>query len=137
VRTVDDALEFLDVQTPAGQLFRQLMEPAWPLLAGEGLPITATPAVRSVARPVFEQGLDGLASASCTLKVTTQTGGILQCLAEVEISAAQQQVTLRNIVADGGPYPLAMSVQTDPVLGPTAESEEHLSQLRQILGDGT
>lgn len=137
VKTIDDALEFLDVQTPAGQLFRQLMEPAWPLLASEGLPITPTPVVRSVARPVFEQGLEGLASASCTLKVTTEAGGILRCRAEVEISAEHQQVTVRNVVADGGPYPQSISVQTDPVFGPTAESKEHLSRLRQILEDGS
>jgi hypothetical protein len=133
VKNVDEALEFLDVQTPAGQLLRQLMEPAWALLANEGLPLAGNPRIRSVTRSVFEQGDSGLASASAVIKVETTTGQILQGRVDVDILADHQEVTLRNIVADSGSYPQSISVQTATVLETEEESEKRISQLREIL----
>jgi hypothetical protein len=134
VKTVDDALEFLDVQTPAGRLLRQLLEPAWALLGKEGLPVANNPRVRSVIRPVFEQGNNGLAFASAIMKVETTTGQLLQGRVDVEIATDHQQVTLRNIAAESGTYPQSISVHTAKVFDDEEEYGEHLSELRQILG---
>lgn len=136
VKSIDDALEFLDVQTPAGQLFRRLMEPAWSLLANEGLPVAAKPTVLSVAGPTFEQGTTGLASASCRIKVTTETGQTLRGRVDIIIDPDGQVVTLSNIFAESGTYPTTVSVRTEPVIEGTTITEEHLTQLRQIL-EGT
>jgi hypothetical protein len=129
----DDALELLDVHTPAGQLFRRLMDPAWPLLADEGLPLATDPIVRSVARPVFEQGDRGLASATCILKVATTNGKTLQARAEIKILEDHQQVTLRNIMVESGHYSDPVTVRTDLVIDEVTNVEEQLFQLRTML----
>lgn len=137
VRSFEEALEYFEVETPAGQLFRRLMVPVWPELERAGLPLSDVPTVLSVSNSLFVQGDDGLASASCTVKVRTTDGKILSANVEIEVSAGRQHATLTKISIDNQVQDGAVSVETDYPQELTANSDNELAELRQVLEDDT
>lgn len=132
VRSFEEALEYLEVETPAGQLLRRLMIPAWTGLARKGLPVSSNPTVLSVSDPVFVQGDDGLAAASCVMKVRTTDGKSLRAAVAIENLGAIQRVVLTNL--DGaGEQPEPLSIETDALKAEAVDVSEALSELRRTL----
>jgi hypothetical protein len=135
VRSFEEALEYFEVETPAGQLFRSLMVPVWSELEHSGLPLSDVPTVLSVSDPLFVQGDESLASASCIMKVQTTDGKSLRANVEIEVRAGRQHVALTNISIDNQVQDRSVSVETDYPQELTADFEDELSELRQVLED--
>jgi hypothetical protein len=136
VHSIEEALEYLEVETPAGQLFRAILVPAWSALAEAGIPVPGNPTVLSVSNPIFIQGSQGLASASCTLKVRSSDNQIIQAYADVQVSANKQQVTLTNIKIGDQAWAKPVTIETDVPQQLLADSEESMAELRRLLEEG-
>lgn len=136
VHSIEEALEYLEVETPAGQLFRAILVPAWAALAEEGIPVPGSPTVLSVSNPIFIQGSHGLASASCTMKVRATDNQIIQADADVQVSANRQLVTLTNIKIGDQALAKPVTVETDVAQEVLADSEESMAELRRLLEEG-
>jgi hypothetical protein len=136
VLSFEEALEYLEVETPAGRLFREIMLPAWPLLADAGIPVPRNPTVLSVSNPIFVQGSQGLASASCTMKVRATGGQIMRADADVGVSAGRQSVTLTNIKIGDRVQAKPVTVEVDIPRESRSDTEEGMSELRELLEEG-
>lgn len=133
VASFEEALEYLEVETPAGQLFRKLMLPAWPQLLSAGLPVSDSPTVLSASGTEFIQGDEGLASACSAVKVRVADGKVLRANVQVEILAEVEHVTLKDISIDGKTYTGPVSVEAEYHEEVAADFEQDLSELRQVL----
>lgn len=133
VHSFEEALEYLEVETPAGQLFRAIMLPAWPALVDAGVPVPGNPIVLSVSNPIFVQGSQGLASASCILKVRATGNQIMQADADVQVSANRQRVSLTNIKIGDQAQAKPVTVETEVPQEVLSDSEESMAELRGLL----
>ncbi len=134
--SIEDALECLDVQTPAGRLIEDLLRPAWQVLREAGLPVAAEPTLRAVAQTAFVEGIAGLASADCRVKVPTESGALLTAQVEILISPDRiEHVRFRNVaVGDESLSDLEVEVEGPPQ-SDGEEYGERLRALNELLGD--
>jgi hypothetical protein len=70
VETVEEVLEILEIETPAGQLICQLLAAVWQDLIDCGLPLSPNLEIRGVTEAAFVQGGHGLAAARFSAKLT-------------------------------------------------------------------
>jgi len=68
VSTIEDALEYLEVETPAGQLVRQLLEPLWHQIVISGVPVAERSTILGASQAQFTQGERALRRARFVLK---------------------------------------------------------------------
>ena len=135
--TIEDALECLHVQTPAGGTIQALLAPAWAGLRDQGLPLVAEPMLRAVARPVFIEGTMGLESVECQLQAPTTTGAVLTARVHVQIrDNGFEEVHFRDIKVGAETRPdLTVEVAAPVEHDDEASYRERLAALQELLGD--
>jgi hypothetical protein len=72
--SVEDALDYLALASPARQLLETVLAPAWGPLRDAGLPIGTEPVISSARAPSFLQAAWGIAEASAAVTLTDGTG---------------------------------------------------------------
>jgi hypothetical protein len=131
-RTPEDALEELEVETPAGDLLRTLLEPAWESLRATGLPLSGRPSLRSVVTPQFVEGPAGPRSAAAFVRLSTDEGGTLAGRVSLAIdSAGVGTVRLTGIDIDGVRVPDREVTAEYAISG--GEHEERMAALLEML----
>jgi hypothetical protein len=139
VKSVEEALEFFEVETPAGELIKKYLEPFWPKLIDFGLPLSKQMTIMAASKARFIQGIRGIASAFCILKTRTLDGNILTATTEIKsIEEDIQKVLLTNIQIDNKPWKdeqIAIEL-----IKPSSEIEsdyaERLEALKAIFAEG-
>lgn len=137
---VDEALEFLGVESPALKLVRLMLEPIWDDLRSLGLPLSEDPRLRKVEDASFIRGYAGIEKAAFKLEATASTGGSLQ--AEVEITRQGEEstsLTFRGISIDCQPLgdgKLDILINERLPL-PSSNIDEPLAELRDIIGESS
>lgn len=134
--SIEDALECLQVQTPAGKLILELLTPAWSALRDRGLPLVVQPRLRAVARPVFVESINGLESVECEVQVPTQDGAVLTAHAFICIRGdGTEEVRFQG--AQGGDEALPdVKVEVEAIrLEEAIQYSERLEALQELLGD--
>jgi hypothetical protein len=135
VRSIEEALDYSNIETPAGRLIKQLLAPVWSDLVEAGLPLTSQMSLMGVSQIRFVQGSRGLSSAYCILKARTLDGKTLE--AATEVDASDGIITLSNISVDNEPWRETLLTIT-PHKAFTHEQDdyaERLSALRAMLGE--
>lgn len=138
VRSVEEALEFLDVETPAGRLIRELLRTVWVDLLDAGLPLTPAFSLMGVWGARFVQGVHGPSLASFTFKTKTSDGKIVQALTRIDaVDGIITKTTLSEITVEGEawqekPLPLVISTNTASSLEPD-DFQERLGALKALL----
>ncbi len=137
-KSVDEALEFLDVETPSGILVKELLATIWVDLLDAGLPLTPTFSLRGVSEVRFVQGVHGLELASFTFKAKTPDGRIIQSLTRTDIidgiitQATLSEITLGGETWQENPLPLVISTNKSFSSEPD-DFQERISALRSLL----
>jgi len=109
-RTVDAALEFLNVRTPAGELVLKMLTPIWDdLRTAQGMPRlldSVQDSVTEIADPIFVQGKRWPAQA--TARMTIKTADDRKLTAQLDIVACEDVITAAQLTAmrlDDTPLP--------------------------------
>ncbi len=133
---VDEALEFLGVESPALKLVRLMLEPIWNDLRSPELPLTEEFRLRKVKDAAFVRGYAGIDKATFKIETSASTGGTLR--AEVEITRGEEitSIAFREISIDGQPLG---SGKVDILINrqvplPSSDIDEPLAELRDIIG---
>ena len=137
LRTANDLLEYLGVQTPAGRQIGQMLAPAWEALRNAGLPIGGAPTLISVISPAFVQGTAGLASASCKIRVRVEESAIFSGAIHIEFQGnGIQKVTLSDgRIGAGQLLPTEVVEVPAVVQEPFEPYEIRLQDLLEVLED--
>jgi len=77
-KSVEEALEYFEVETPVGKLIKQLIMPIWEDLLKAGLPLNKDVSLVGVAEPTFIQGTEGISNAYCLIRLRTLDGKMLK-----------------------------------------------------------
>jgi len=85
VRSCEEALEFFQVKTPAGEMATAIMALVWPELVGAGLPLPVGPSVTGISGVRFVHGQNGPRSAMFSVKARSDKGGDFGAKVGVEI----------------------------------------------------
>jgi hypothetical protein len=135
LKTTNDLLEFLGVQTPAGRQIESLLAPAWAALRSAGVPVGTAPTLISVISPAFVQGTEGLSSASCKLKVRVDDSAVLSGSAQFDFPGNKlEKVTLTDLRIGSGPLLESQSVEVESPLNPTpGEFQDRMKYLIELL----
>lgn len=138
VKTVEEALEYFDVRTPAGELVEQLLAPGWEDLIRAGLPLTRHVSVVGISGARFVQGVRGPSFAACRLKARTADGKTLKTAAEIHVAeGAVQKIRLSGIIVDDRRWDkdeLTIAVNKK-VEVEEKDYEERLRGLKEALGE--
>lgn len=133
VESLDSALEYLEVKTPAGEQLGAMVSPSWSRLLEAGLPLGEAPMLLSVKNVQFVQGWAGPSAASGSIKVRGYDGKPITADVEVDVTAqSSARLSLSNIGVDGKTVN-DIVVQAD--YEPTAieDDGERLRALRALL----
>lgn len=102
VDSLDAALEYLDVKTPAGEQLEAMIAPSWSRVREAGLPLGDAPMLISVKDVQFVQGWAGPSAASGWIKVRGDDAQVITADVEVDVtSESKAQVSLTSIRVDG------------------------------------
>jgi len=138
VTSIEKALEFLNVETPAGRLIKELLETVWVDLLDVGLPLTPMFSLMGVSGERFIQGTHGLSHASSTFKAKTPDGKIVQALTRIDtVDGIITEATLSEITVEGKawqekPLPLVISTNKAISLEPD-DFQERIDALKVLL----
>jgi hypothetical protein len=91
LESIEAALQYLGIVTPAGNIIRQFLEPVWMNLSNAGLPIAVPMSLLDVSDAKFIQGRNLPAFAHCTIKARTTDGNTLRAV--VDINANDNVIT--------------------------------------------
>lgn len=132
-RTIEDALEILQVETPARPVVLMMLAAAWDDLLRAGLPASAAPAVKRVRDPRFTQGTSGLEEATAVVQMSTPEGVDFDVEARISLhDMAIRRITMHSM-ADS-PVSVQLDVKLDTQLTVPAPSiSERLQDLREVL----
>jgi hypothetical protein len=137
VDSLEEALEYLDVETPTTGVFSQLLTAVWPELVAAGLPLSLEPSILTVTRTSFIQGAQGPAEARCMMTARTQDGKTFR--ASVVIRSADGAMTgasFSDISVDGKltqPHERAVAPTRKIATGWDAYGDR-LAALREVIG---
>lgn len=105
VASIEEALEYFDVATPAGSLIEQLLQPVWNDLINAGLPVTRPMSLTGISQCRFVQGVRGPSFASCILKAKATGGETLQAATEIHADDGLiSQVIVSDILVESEPF---------------------------------
>lgn len=133
VDSLDAALDYLEVKTPAGEQLEAMISPSWQRLREAGLPLGDAPMLLSVKDVQFVQGWAGPSAASGSVKVRGQDGALITASVEIDVTAeSTASLTVRNLRVGGEPHG-ELAVPAD--YKPTAidDDSERLAALRALL----
>lgn len=135
---VDDLLELLGVESPAGKLARSLLEPIWNDLRTAELPLLPELNLRKVDSAVFRSGEAGIEEADFDFATNTENSGTLETHIEIAITGDKiTEARLREITLDGEPWregTLTIS-PNKPVSAQLSRVDERLDALREVIGE--
>lgn len=135
LKSIDEALEYLEVKTPAGELLGSMLRPWWDALRRKGIPVGESPSLRTFTNVQFLQGRRGPTGASGSIKVRGDDAKIIT--ADIAIAAPENteaSVSLENIFVDGTPHdPIQISAPQSATPS-SIGLEERVQSLRDILG---
>jgi len=104
-KSVEEVLEYFDIETPAGILIRQLITPVWEDLLESGLPLSKEISLVGAMQPRFIQGTKGISNAYCMIKLRTTDGKTLKANIEMKIdNNVVKELKLSDILIDGKPW---------------------------------
>jgi hypothetical protein len=133
VDSLDAALEYLDVKTPAGEQLEAMISPSWPRVREAGLSVGEAPMLLNVKDVQFVQGWAGPSSASGSIKVRGHDGEMITADVEVDVSTeSDARLSLSNIRAAGKAV-ADIVVQADYEPGDIEDDTERLLALRALL----
>lgn len=136
VKTMEDALGYLELQSPAGRLAQGLLEEAAPALREEGLPLTDPVEVRFVRRPKFVQADFGLSEAD--FEVEASTTDERSFVARIHLSRDRELTHVsvsEALLGDEKIEDLEISFTTPvAVLADPSIYGQRIEALRQVLG---
>ena len=102
VKTVEEVLEILEIETPSGQLICQLLAVVWQDLIDCGLPLSPKLEIRGVTEAAFVQGGHGLAAARFSAKLTGMEKRQIQAKFTVMIeTGAVTKIEVKDYAIDG------------------------------------
>lgn len=137
VESLDAALGYLDVKTPAGEQLEAMISPSWSVMREAGLPLGDAPMLLSVQNVEFVQGPAGPSVASGSIKVRGQDGQVMTADVEVDVtSEANARLALSNIRL-GGKALDDINVQPEYETVTISDDSERLSALRALLEEGS
>lgn len=137
-RSIEEALDLFDVETPSGRLIKQLLETIWTDLLDAGLPLTPMFSLIGVSGARFIQGVHGPSLASFTFKAKSPDGKMVQALTRIDaVDGIITKATLSEIAVEGEawqekPLPLVISTNRAFSLEPD-DFQERLDALRVLL----
>lgn len=133
VDSLDAALEYLDVKTPAGEQLEAMISPSWGRIRDAGLPLGDTPMLLSVKNVQFIQGRTGPSLATGWIKIRGLGGDLISAQVEVEVTAeSTAQLSLSNVLVDGKPVAdIAVTADYEPT--EIEDDSERFVALRALL----
>lgn len=131
--SIEDALQLLHVETPAGQFFGEVFSRAWEALEEAGLGIGRQPRLTSVLHPAFEQSPDGgLESAEADIEAQSE-GARANFHAEIRRrSGGTWQAILTDIMGADGPQSVVIELSDPPESISPVNFAERLRELQQL-----
>jgi hypothetical protein len=131
---VEEALEFLNIRTPAASIIDGLLQLAWPSLAAARPSLPDSIELRRVRRASFVQGEGGLASAAAEIEADAD-GCVLNAKAEFRIEGGVvTRAALRHVRLGDDSQDDVESEPAAPWDETPTEYEQQLAELREILG---
>lgn len=138
LKSVEEALEYFDVETPSGILIRKLITPIWEDLLESDLPLGKEISIIGVSQSRFIQGIGSISNAFSLIKLRTVDGKTLKAKVEITIdSNIIKEVKLSEITILDNPWKKP-HLTLNP--GKTFETEqddfkERIDSLKKILGE--
>jgi hypothetical protein len=133
VESLDAALEYLEVKTPAGEQLETMISPSWTRLREAGLALGEAPMLLSVKGVEFVQGWAGPAVASGSIKIRGQDGKLITADVEVDVTAESLARLSLSSIRVGGDAVTDISVQADYEPTTIGDDSERLRALRALL----
>lgn len=135
VKTPEDALEVLEVKTPAGSLFAALVAPAWTALREAGVPVSDQPMLLSVVGAKFVQGAAGPAEATADIKFASPTAEPVEATFTYRVEAdGQVVVTARPRGSGSSQWQVAQVTLEHAPTSIDPDVSESLADLDELLG---
>ena len=132
-RTIEDALDILEIETPARVLLLTMFQAVWDDLRGAGLPILAAPELRRIREPRFKQGEVGLADASAVVRLAAGTGAEIEARVRFVIEGARiVQVSMHSTQSSELELGAELKVER-PWNAPALDLNARLQDLRDVL----
>jgi len=133
VDSLDAALDYLEVKTPAGEHLDAMISPSWPRVLEAGLPVGEAPMLLNVKDVQFVQGSTGPSSASGSIKVRGHDGQMITADVVIDVSTeSDARLSLSNITAAGKAV-ADIVVKADYEPGYIEDDTERLGALRALL----
>lgn len=138
LKSVEEALEYFDVETPSGVLIKNLITPIWEDLLESGLPLGKEISIIGVSQPRFIQGNTGISKAFSLIKLRTVDSKTLKAYIDITIDGnIIRELKLSEITILDKPWE-----KTHLTLNPgkTFENEqddykERFDSLKKIIGE--
>jgi hypothetical protein len=138
LRSIEEALDSFNVETPIGRLIKGLLETIWVDLLYAGLPLTPKVSITGISGATFIQGVRGPSLASFTFKTKTPDERIIQALTKIDATdGVITKVTLSEIMMGKAawqekPLPLVISTHKAFSVGPD-DFRERIDALKALL----
>jgi hypothetical protein len=134
--SIEDALGFLELESPAGRLAQALLAEAAPALRAAGLPLAHSVQVSFVRNPSFVQAGFGISSARFLVKVGATEARSLRAQVVMRRDSSRTHIAISNASLDDVPIDDLEAEFNTPAtsLANSAEYEERLAALRLVLG---
>jgi hypothetical protein len=135
-KTIDDALDLLGKQSPAGALARKMLQSVWSEMRANGLPLPDTMSLSKVTYIEFTTDQAGQASGNLTLSAHTERGLFSARIQVVQLAPNIIQAKLTNVSIDKGPWhSQEIEITAKGELPHIARPEsDRLRDLQHILG---
>lgn len=134
VASVEEALEFFEVRTPAGQIIEDLLSRAWSSARSANATLPASALVKSVSHPVFIQGKSGLAVASASIRLV---GGEEALHATVRFTLEEDEIRAVDLsdlrLGEASLPDISVGVAIPVELDPQTPTDDDLASLREVL----
>jgi hypothetical protein len=135
VKSIDEALEYFQVETPAGKLMYKFVYPILDDLINAGAPIANKAALMGISDTRFVQGKNAPSFASCYIKARTEDGKSLK--ARIDINCQNDLITnatMTEIDVDGGSINKTIKITPNKRIDfVQANLEERLEALKEIF----
>lgn len=134
VPSIEEALEYFEVLTPAGEVIKAVLGPVWHALVQVGLPAAEPMALLNVSRVKLRQGPQGLAAAESLVKARASENRVVTALIRVAIDdGIVKHVQASGVNLDGEPgSDLDVAVNT-PIEVPAENFDADIVALQAII----
>ncbi len=137
VRSVEEALEYFEVLSPAGLAIQQLLAIAYDDLVKGGLPFASPLSLISVEKPEFMQGIQGWFFANCIIKAKGLDRKVIMATVQVVTPPGMLKVViLSDVSVDNTPWQEKhVEIEINKEIPVEIDDlDERRSALREVLG---